>query len=115
MRRRAWADDWPAVQRWQGVPQPNNESEGNEYDRSDRTRVALVLGIVSLLIGPLGLVAWLVGADCLKAIQEGRMDPAGESNARVGRLLGIIALCMFAVKVTTATILFTFFFDLPTF
>ncbi len=112
MRRRSWADDWPRVQRWQGTPRPS-EFDGNDYDRPDRTKMALVLGIVSLLFGPLGLVAWMVGTDCLKAIEQGRMDPAGESNARVGRLLGIIALCMFAFKMTVAIILFTFFFEWP--
>lgn len=112
MRRRAWVDDWPVV-RWQGTARPS-DFDGSEYQRTDRTKVALVLGIVSLLIGPLGLIAWLVGADCLKAIEAGEMDPAGESNARVGRLLGIIAVCMFTVKVTTLTILFTFVFDWPT-
>ncbi len=112
MRRRDWVGDWPGVQRWQGVPRPS-EPDGNEFDRPDRTKIALVLGIVSLLIGPLGLIAWLVGADCLKAIEQGRMDPTGESNARVGRLLGIIALCMFTVKVSVLTVLFTVFFDLP--
>ncbi|MBL8866727.1 MAG: hypothetical protein JNK93_14300, partial [Planctomycetia bacterium] len=44
---------------------------------------------------------------------DGKMDPAGESLARAGRLLGIIALCMFAVKVTTLAALFTFVFEWP--
>jgi hypothetical protein len=105
-------DDWPMIQRWQGAGRLT-DFDGSEYPRTDRTRVALALGIVSLLIGPLGLIAWLVGADCLKAIEAGEMDPAGESNARVGRLLGIIALCMFTVKVTTLTILFAFVLDWP--
>lgn len=112
MRRRRRVDPWPVVQRWQGLPRPSDH-DGGDFDRPDRTKVALVLGIVSLLFGPLGLVAWVVGADCLKAIEEGRMDPTGESNARVGRLLGIVALCMFTVKVSVLTVLFTVFFDLP--
>jgi hypothetical protein len=32
------------------------------------------------------------------------MDPAGEAAAKAGRLLGVIALCMFAVKVAALTI-----------
>jgi hypothetical protein len=105
-------DDWPIVRRFHGSPRPS-EFDGNEFDRADRTRVALILGIVSLLVGPLGVFAWMVGADCLRAIRDGKMDPAGESLARAGRLLGIIALGMFAVKVTTLIVLFTFVFDWP--
>ena len=112
MRRRMPRDEWPIVLRFHGSARPA-DFDGNDYDRADRTRVALVLGIVSLLFGPLGIFAWMVGADCLRAIRAGKMDPAGESLARVGRLLGIIALCMFAVKVTTLTVLFTFVFEWP--
>jgi hypothetical protein len=110
--RRIPRDDWPAVRHFHGSHRPA-EFDGNDFDRADRTRFALALGIVSLLIGPLGIFAWLVGADCLKAIRDGKMDPSGESLARAGRLLGIIALGMFAVKVTTLAALFTFVFEWP--
>lgn len=112
MRNRRTQHDWPIVRRFHGSARPA-DFDGNEYDRADHTRLALALGIVSLLIGPLGLFAWMVGADCLKAIRDGQMDPAGESLARLGRLLGIVALCMFAVKVTTLAALFTFVWEWP--
>lgn len=110
--QRSTRDDWPIVRRFHGTGRPA-EFDGGDFDRADTTRIAFLLGIVSLIIGPIGIFAWLVSADCLRAIQAGRMDPAGESLARVGRLLGIIALCMFAVKVTTLTVLFTLVFDWP--
>ena len=62
--------------------------------------MALALGIVSLLFAPLGVIAWAFASSCLREIADGRMDPAGESNARAGRVLGIIATCLFVFKVT---------------
>ena len=88
--RRMRYDDWPTVQRFHGSPRPA-DFEGNEYDRPDRTRVALILGIVSLLVGPLGIFAWMVGTDCLRAIRAGQMDPAGESFAPFGSAKSVAA------------------------
>ena len=67
-------------------------------DPPDRSRLVLAIGLVSLLLAPLGVVAWVAGNAYLRAIAAGRMDPAGEANARAGRMLGIIATCLFAVK-----------------
>jgi hypothetical protein len=91
----------PALQR----PEPDDDG----YDRTDRTYLALVLGVISLLFGPLGIIAWAVSDDCLRAIAAGRMDPAGEANARAGRVLGIVAMCMFIAKVIGLTIAITAF------
>src|SRR5579883_2278356 len=90
---------WSGTRLWQPaarLPDPDPP----ESDRPDRSRVALALGIVSLVIAPLGLVAWAFASACLRAIEEGRMDPAGESNARAGRVLGIIATCLFLLKLS---------------
>ena len=76
-----------AVRHWQPAGRPA-ESDPPEFDRPDRSRVALTLGVVSLLFAPLGVIAWAFASSCLRAIDEGRMDPAGESNARAGRVLG---------------------------
>lgn len=82
---------------WQATTRPW-EPDPPESDRPDRGRVALALGVVSLIFAPLGVVAWAFASSCLRAIEEGRMDPAGESNARAGRVLGIIATCLFLFK-----------------
>jgi hypothetical protein len=103
--------DAAVLQRWQSSAQLP-DSDGNDYHHPDRTRLALFLGIVSLFLGPCGLIAFLVGDHCLKSIAAGLMDPSGESNARLGRLLGIVALCMFTLKVTAAAILI-FVFNWP--
>lgn len=98
MRRRRFPPArWPAAEYWQPAARPD-PPDGPDADGPDRSRLVLALGIVSLLVAPLGIVAWVVGNAFLRAIAEGRMDPAGESNARAGRLLGIIATCLFALK-----------------
>lgn len=107
MSRRYLVDEY-VMQRWQGsgqLPLP----EGNDYRHPDRTRLALALGIISLIVGPCGLIAFLVGNHCLKSIAAGSMDPSGESNARLGRLFGIIALGMFTFKVTVGVFLMLVF------
>jgi hypothetical protein len=95
------------IQSWQPTPH-REEPEGDGYGLPDRTRLALVLGIISLLCGPLGLAAWAVGEHCLRAIAAGRMDPSGEANAKAGRVLGIVAMCMFVVKVIGFMVGFAF-------
>lgn len=67
-------------------------------DRPNTARVALVIGVVSLFVAPLGIIAWAVSSACLREIRAGRMDPAGEMNAKAGRVLGIVATCLFAAK-----------------
>lgn len=94
---------WPVAWQFRAPtqPDPNDElGEGRPDEPGDRARWVLLLGIFGLLIGPLGIFAWLAGNACLKAIAEGRMDPTCESNARAGRLLGLIAIGMFTFKVT---------------
>lgn len=95
------ATRWPTAWHFY-VPDPPDEpgADAHEADPPDRARWVLALGIVSLLIGPLGIYAWMAGNSCIQAIAEGRMDPTCESNARAGRLLGVIALCMCTIKVT---------------
>ena len=54
--------------------------------------MVLVLGIVGLVCCmPAGVVAWVLGASDLKAMQAGTMDRSGESTTRAGMIIGIIA------------------------
>jgi hypothetical protein len=75
-----------------------HSGDGRDDTPADRATWVLALGFVSLFIGPLGIIAWMAGNASLLAIQAGRMDPAAESNAKAGRLLGIIAIAMFCIK-----------------
>jgi hypothetical protein len=54
----------------------------------------LVLGILSIVLPPVGLVlgpiAWILGQQDMAEIESGRMDPDGESSTSAGRICGII-------------------------
>lgn len=57
-----------------------------------RGTTILVLGILGLILcGPLGIAAWIMGSNDLKAMDAGTMDPAGRSNTNAGKICGIIA------------------------
>jgi hypothetical protein len=47
-----------------------------------------ILGILCCIV--FAVLAWVMGSSDLKAITEGRMDPAGEGLTKAGKILGII-------------------------
>jgi ABC-type Fe3+ transport system permease subunit len=65
--------------------------------------MVLVLGILSLVCLPiLGPVAWVLGNQELRAIQDGRRDPANRSTANAGKILGIIGTALILIVVAVA-------------
>ena len=63
---------------------------------SGRAIAALVLGIISVVMccTPAGIVGIVLGKMEMNAIQEGRAPRAGESVAKVGFYLGIVATAL---------------------
>src|ERR1700736_4865307 len=63
-----------------------------------RGQLIMILGILSLIIAGiiLGPIAWIMGRNDLKAMDAGRMDPAGRDNTNVGRICGMIATLLHA-------------------
>ncbi len=63
----------------------------------------LTLGILGCAIGcfglVMGLIAWNMGNADLRAMDEGRMDPAGRSLTISGRICGIVGTCFQSVMV----------------
>lgn len=57
-----------------------------------RGTLILVLGILSLSGMSLltGIPAWIMGNNDLQQIRAGVMDPEGESNTNIGRILGMV-------------------------
>lgn len=57
-----------------------------------RGQLILILGILSLFVGGIftAIPAWIMGNHDLKEMREGRMDPEGESNTNVGRIIGMV-------------------------
>ena len=74
-----------------------------------RATLVLVLGILGLILCQiLGVVAWIMGNNDLKAMDQGLMDPEGRSNTQVGRILGIIATVLLALGLVFMLIWFLF-------
>ncbi|MGI9609317.1 MAG: DUF4190 domain-containing protein [Acidimicrobiia bacterium] len=68
------------------------------YPESSQSTMILVLGILGLLCcGPLGIVAWIMGNNEIKAIDEGRRDPSSRGTANAGRIIGIVATVLWAI------------------
>jgi hypothetical protein len=66
-----------------------------------RGTLILVLGILSIIITclPLGIIAWVMGNSDLRAMNEGRMDPAGRDLTVGGKICGIIGSILFILGI----------------
>ena len=65
-----------------------------------RGTMVLILGILSLVCcGLLGPVAWIMGNGDLKAMKEGRMDPAGQGTTQAGMVCGIIGTILVVIVI----------------
>jgi predicted Zn finger-like uncharacterized protein len=71
------------------------------YQQEHRGQLILVLGILSFFFAwpVLGIIAWILGANDLKEMRAGRMDPSGESQTNTGRICGMISTLLGAVGV----------------
>ncbi len=84
-------------------PRPPRDDDDFDDDRPSRRgrrdfaphrgTLILVLGILSLVGAGMftGIPAWILGNHDMKEIREGRMDPEGESNTNIGRILGMVS------------------------
>ncbi|OWK44502.1 hypothetical protein [Fimbriiglobus ruber] len=99
------AEEKPAERR----PVEEEEYDDDEYDDYDdphydephRGMLILVLGILGLALQcpMVGIVAWVLGAADIRAMDEGRMDPEGRQTTQAGKILGIAASILFAVQI----------------
>lgn len=65
------------------------------YPESSQATTILVLGIISLVCcAPLGIAAWVMGNNELKAIDEGRRPPENRGTANAGRICGMIGIAL---------------------
>jgi uncharacterized membrane protein YjgN (DUF898 family) len=78
---------------------------GQSQSSSTQAIVALVLGILGIICcGFLAPIAWYLGNQEIRAIQEGRSPVAGEGLAKAAKILGIIGTALFVL-----TLLWLFF------
>ncbi len=74
------------------------------YPRHDyephRGTTILVLGVLGIMVcAPLSIAAWIMGHQDLQKMQDGTMDPSGESTTRVGQVLGIVGTILLFLSI----------------
>lgn len=83
------------------------------YPEASQATVILVLGILSIVCcSPLGIAAWIMGNNELRAIDEGRRPVENRGTANAGRICGIIGVALLALSII---LLATGAFSLATF
>ncbi len=86
------------------------------YLEPHRGTLVLVFGIVGtifcvifgILAWIFGILAWIFGNEDLKKMDSGRMDPSGRNLTNVGRILGIISVCLSILGILVTIIYFVF-------
>lgn len=65
------------------------------YPEQSQATTILILGILSIVCcGLLGIAAWIMGNNEIKAIDEGRRPPENRGTANAGRVCGIIGVAL---------------------
>lgn len=87
------------VDRASPAPTPPSETQAEPH----RGTLVLVLGLIGMLVfSPLGIVAWVLGVQELRAMDRGEHDPAGRGLALAGMIFGILATVMMVVFICLA-------------
>jgi hypothetical protein len=79
-----------------------------EAHRGGMILVFGILAIVGVASIPFGPLAWILGNADLKAMRAGRMDPSGESQTNLGRILGMISTLLIVVSLVLGCVFFVF-------
>ena len=103
-------------------PQERREREDDDYDRPRRRGgdyaphrgtmilvfgILAIAGVIPIVFGPM---AWVMGNGDLKQIRSGRMDPEGESNTNIGRILGMVATILHSVCIVGCCLFYVIMF-----
>jgi uncharacterized membrane protein YidH (DUF202 family) len=80
-----------------------------EYEQEHRGGLILALGIIGLVAcAPVGIAAWVLGNNDLKAMDAGQMDPEGKQLTQVGKILGMVATILMIVGMCIGIAYFIF-------
>lgn len=89
---------------------PRRRHRGRGHLTPHRGGMILTFGIISLVIGCIGLIfgimAWVMGNNDLREMRAGRMDPEGEGMTQAGRICGMISVILHIVAVVFYMIIF---------
>jgi len=66
--------------------------------RPHRAQTILILGVLGFVFAPCGFIAVWLGRRDLRAMAAGTMDRSGEQLTKLGRMIGIAAGIIWAIK-----------------
>ncbi|HVK16294.1 MAG TPA: DUF4190 domain-containing protein [Fimbriiglobus sp.] len=78
---------------------PRRRRERPDYEQEHRGGLILALGIIGLVMscGPVGIAAWIMGNNDMKAMEAGQMDPEGKQLTQVGKILGMVSALLMII------------------
>ncbi|MHC5011377.1 MAG: hypothetical protein ACYTG6_10560 [Planctomycetota bacterium] len=85
---------------WEDQPAApvHGRGRGRHRLKAHRGGAVLALGILGLVVCFIcGIFAWVMGADDLKQMRQGRMDPSGQGMTQAGMICGIIGTILAAI------------------
>lgn len=99
------------------MPRYDDDEDDDDYEERRRPRkephraqLILILGIISIaFIHLAGPFAWWMGAVDLRKMREGRMDRRGESETRIGYVLGIISTVLLGIGLLVGILILAMF------
>ena len=67
-----------------------------QYPKSDQSGLVLAMGILSWIgFCPIfGIIAWVIGSQALRDIQQGNADPTNRGLVQVGYYLGMVSVIL---------------------
>ncbi|MFO8144551.1 MAG: hypothetical protein R6T89_02290 [Candidatus Syntrophosphaera sp.] len=102
--------EYQPFQQYQPQQQPTQTPPQQPYLEPHRGTLVLVFGIVGLIVCAIfGILAWIFGNEDLKKMDSGRMDSSGRDLTNVGRILGIISVCLNILGILIGIVYFVFF------
>jgi ABC-type Fe3+ transport system permease subunit len=85
------------------------QTTGGGYLEPHRGTMVLVFGILGLLCcGIFAILSWIFGDTDLKKMDQGIMDPSGRDITNVGKILGIVGVCLWILGTLIYLIFFVF-------
>lgn len=90
----------------------NNYQQGATtiYVEPHRGTMILIFGILGILCcGIFAVLAWVFGQIDLRKMREGKMDPEGMETTKIGKILGIVGVCLWIIG-TIISIFYGMFF-----
>jgi len=74
-----------------------DETMNRNFKEPHRGTMIFVFGIISIVCCfAFGIAAWIMGNTDLEKMKNGVMDPEGMQMTTIGRILGIVGICVFA-------------------